>query len=79
MSFNIGNHNGHSIFLDGFTLKYNNEKYYIPDWAKGKFDCFSPYPNYPEDIKYNMRAEKLAIKIIDWQIKNKRNTINYHI
>jgi len=79
MSFNIGNHNGHSIFLDGLTLKYNNEKYYIPDWANGKFDCFSPYPTDVEDIKYNMCAYNLAIKIIDWQIKNKRNTINYHI
>jgi hypothetical protein len=66
----LGLYDGHSVFycygLYGYYLKYKNEKYSIPNWAK------------QENLKelFNLTH---AIKIIDWKIINKKNTIKNHI
>jgi hypothetical protein len=66
----LGLYDGHSVFycygLYGYYLKYKNEKYSIPEWAK------------QENLKelFNLTH---AIKIIDWKIINKKNTIKNHI
>ena len=66
----IGVHNGYDVFYCyvsyGYYLKYDNENYSIPNWAK------------QENLKelFNLTH---AIKIIDWKIINKKNTIKNHI
>jgi hypothetical protein len=66
----LGVYDGHSVFycygLYGYYLKYNNENYSIPNWAK------------QENLKelFNLTH---AINIIDWKRNNKKNTIKNHI
>jgi glycogen synthase len=66
----IGVHNGYDVFYCygkyGYYLKYDNENYSIPNWAK------------QENLKelFNLTH---AIKIIDWKIINKKNTIKNNI
>jgi hypothetical protein len=66
----LGVHNGYDVFYCygpyGYYLKYDNENYSIPNWAK------------QENLKelFNLTH---AIKIIDWKIIYKKNTIKNHI
>jgi len=66
----LGIYNGYDVFYCygsyGYYLKYDNENYSIPNWAK------------QENLKelFNLTH---AIKIIDWKIINKKNTIKIHI
>jgi len=66
----LGVHNGYDVFYCygayGYYLKYDNENYSIPNWAK------------QENLKelFNLTH---AINIIDWKISHKKNSIKNHI
>jgi hypothetical protein len=66
----LGLYDGHSVFycygLYGYYLKYKNENYSIPNWGQ-------------QENLYELFNLSHAINIIDWKIKNKKNTIKNHI